>query len=159
MIPKFRAWDRKNKVMRDVKGLIWEETDLIGHCNLIAHCPPRGHEFNEWFTVTLDGSKYQLMQSTGFKDNNDTEVFEGDVINIHWFYADFDPVELGAFENEGYAERVIVKKEFGNFGFWWEEADSWVDLATLAMSARLDEESFEILGNIYENPELASLGF
>lgn len=90
--------------------------------------------------------------------NNDTEIFEGDVVNIHWFYADFDPVELGAFENEEYAKRVIVKKEFGNFGFWWKEADSWVDLATLAMSARLDEESFEILGNIYENPELASLG-
>lgn len=142
MIPKFRAWDKKDEVVREVTAIEWslEYVEFMGGA------------------IERDFDDVVLMQSTGFIDNNDVEVFEGDVINIHWFYTDFDPVELGAFENEEYAERVIVKKEFGNFGFWWEEADSWVDLATLAMSARLDEESFEILGNIYENPELASSG-
>lgn len=142
MIPKFRAFLKSTKDVREVL--------VIDYLNRVVDL--EGGEIDQYFEDVI------LMQSTGFKDNNDVEVFEGDVINIHWFYTDFDPVELGAFENEEYAERVIVKKEFGNFGFWWEEADSWVDLATLAMSARLDEESFEILGNIYENPELASSG-
>lgn len=137
---KFRAWDKKDEVVQEVTAIDWS----LGYVEFMGGAVERA------FKDVI------LMQSTGFKDNNDTEVFEGDVINIHWFYADFDPVELGAFENEEYAERVIVKKEFGNFGFWWEEADSWVDLATLAMSARLDEESFEILGNIHENTELLS---
>lgn len=138
---KFRAWDKNTNDMVSVKTIDLERDGGIG-CIV------------DYSGINLDVSECVLMQSTGFKDNNDTEIFEGDVINIHWFYADFDPVELGAFENEVYAERVMVKKEFGNFGFWWEEGDTWVDLATLAMSARLDEESFEILGNIYENAEL-----
>lgn len=149
---KFRAWDKeKDRMIYPSKsGVCFELDDDEVNILDVSGEYPDDHVFPRIDSV--------LMQSTEFKDNNDTEIFEGDVINIHWFYADFDPVELGAFENEEYAERVIVKKEFGNFGFWWKEADSWVDLATLAMSARLDEESFEILGNIYENPELASLG-
>lgn len=140
MIPKYRAWDKKGEALNEVTAIEWSL------------------EYVEFMNGAVERSfdDVVIMQSTEFKDNNDTEIFEGDVVNIHWFYADFDPVELGAFENEEYAERVTVKKEFGNFGFWWEEADSWVDLATLAMSSRLDEESFEILGNIYENPELLS---
>lgn len=158
---KFRAWDPLNKIMitNFYRNHVQTEQDRFSY-GLAAF---NGNEIKAKASVKSHESliyKYShdliLMQSTGFKDNNDTEIFEGDVVNIHWFYADFDPVELGAFENEEYAERVIVKKEFGNFGFWWEEADSWVDLATLAMSARLDEESFEILGNIHENPELLS---
>lgn len=145
---KFRAWDKeKNRMIYPSTLDVCFELDDDGINVLdVSGGYPDDHVFPRIDSV--------LMESTEFIDNNDTEVFEGDVINIHWFYADFDPVELGAFENEEYAERVIVKKEFGNFGFWWEEADSWVDLATLAMSARLDEESFEILGNIYENPEI-----
>ncbi|WP_368252029.1 YopX family protein [Enterococcus sp. 2201sp1_2201st1_B8_2201SCRN_220225] len=141
---KFRYWDGQEKVMKPVDNM-----SFCDNGEILLHI-----DCEEWAL----GPDLILMQSTEFKDNNDTEIFEGDVINIHWFYADFDPVELGAFENEEYAERVIVKKEFGNFGFWWKEADSWVDLATLAMSSRLDEESFEILGNIYETPELLSSG-
>lgn len=147
---KFRAWDKLTDTIQDVLDINFlEKTVTVSQKGIVWYKHDNLRSFEDLI----------LMQSTEFKDNNDTEIFEGDVVNIHWFYADFDPVELGAFENEEYAERVTVKKEFGNFGFWWEEADSWVDLATLAMSSRLDEESFEILGNIYENPELASLGF
>lgn len=159
MIPKFRAWDPLNKIMITNFYRSYVHTERGRFSYKLATV--NGNEIKATAYVnTLESLIYKyshdliLMQSTEFKDNSDTEVFEGDIINVNWFYADFDPVELGAFENEEYAERVIVKKEFGNFGFWWEEADSWVDLATLAMSSRLDEESFEILGNIYENAEL-----
>ncbi|WP_312728728.1 YopX family protein [Enterococcus sp.] len=146
MIPKFRAWDRKNKVMRDVKGLIWEETDLIGHCNLIAHCPPRGHEFNEWFTAVLDGSEYQLMQSTGLKDKNGVEIFEGDMVRYTWdMLSDVNATEKG--------KKVRISKVF-----WSDWRASWAvgkkscnnDLFRYARNGN----TVEVIGNVWENPEL-----
>lgn len=95
-----------------------------------------------------------LMQSTEFKDENGVNVYEGDVVNVHWFYMAWDPETLGACENEETAKRVAIDKQFGNFGFWWNSGEDWVDLATLAIAGALHDESFEILGNIYENPEL-----
>ncbi|MCL6151765.1 DNA-packaging protein [Enterococcus faecium] len=143
MIPKFRAWDRKNKVMRDVKGLIWEETDLIGHCNLIAHCPPRGHEFNEWFTVTLDGSKYQLMQSTGLKDKNGVGIFEGDVVSVS-VRNGFDYLDNKV---------CIVKNSIDYSGLVCATVDE--DLEYRIFNTELFEEyTYEVIGNIYENSEL-----
>lgn len=105
-------------------------------------------------TLTREFKDVILMQSTGFKDDNGVEIFEGDVVNIHWFYTDYDPETLGAIENEATAEKVVITKGFGNLGFWWNSGDDWVDLTTLALTVQLHEESFELLGNVHENPEL-----
>lgn len=129
--------------MRDVKGLIWEETDLIGHCNLIAHCPPRGHEFNEWFTITLDGSKYQLMQSTGLKDKNGVGIFEGDVVSVS-VRNGFDYLDNKV---------CIVKNSIDYSGLVCATVDE--DLEYRIFNTELFEEyTYEVIGNIYENSEL-----
>lgn len=145
MIPKFRAWDKRENTMRDVAVLHFTKG---GKVNSIEY----------WKTPselkTYHVRNLILMQSTGFKDDNGVEIFEGDVVNIHWFYTDYDPETLGAIENEATAEKVVITKEFGNLGFWWNSDDDWVDLATLALTVQLHEESFELLGNIYENPDL-----
>lgn len=145
MIPKFRVWDKRENTMRDVAVLHFTKG---GKVNSIEY----------WKTPselkTYHVRNLVLMQSTGFKDDNGVGIFEGDVVNIHWFYTDYDPETLGAIENEATAEKVVITKEFGNLGFWWNSDDDWVDLATLALTVQLHEESFELLGNIYENPDL-----
>ncbi|NSW11102.1 hypothetical protein FKZ00_10965 [Enterococcus faecalis] len=145
MIPKFRAWDKRENTMRDVAVLHFTKG---GKVNSIEYWKTPS-ELKSYHVRNL-----VLMQSTGLKDLNGVEIFEGDVVNIHWFYTDYNPETLGAIENEATAEKVVITKEFGNLGFWWNSGDDWVDLATLALTVQLHEESFELLGNVHENPKL-----
>jgi uncharacterized phage protein (TIGR01671 family) len=133
MIPKFRAWDKDSKVMREIQHLVWAED------NLIAHCPPRGHEFSEWFTVILNGWEYQLMQSTGLKDKNGVEIYEGDILKLNAiFLAPND--KIGYLEySPKYGYSIIFE---GNRLY---RQEYW---------ASTNKLNYEVIGNIYENPEL-----
>ncbi|MGX7200050.1 YopX family protein [Enterococcus nangangensis] len=133
MKTKFRAWDKKEEVMREIKALIWEEN------NLIAHCPPRGHEYNEWFTVVLQGCEYQLMQSTGLKDKNGVEIYVGDIViltNKSINYADtYWHNYAEVFQHPNGAYRLRGK------GIYETELYS-------------NRKQVTLNGNIYETPEL-----
>ncbi len=142
MIPKFRAWDKRHDEIVSVHEINFKNDTLTTE------------SIDNGISKDVQMLVFILMQSTGFKDDNGVEIFEGDVVNIHWFYTDYDPETLGAIENEATAEKVVITKEFGNLGFWWNSGDDWVDLTTLALTVQLHEESFELLGNVHENPEL-----
>ena len=122
MIPKFRAW-YKNE-MAEVRVLDWnnEVVDL----------------FNPHIEIPLD--EIELMQSTGLKDKNGKEIFEGDVIAI-------EVDETGTPINA----RVFQNSKIGILMFHVFEDNEDVPMVEL-----LEDNSvaFEIIGNIYENPEL-----
>lgn len=76
--------------------------------------------------------KYLLQQFTGLLDKNGTEIYEGDIVNVK--------------DNKNYQG---VEVAYGDLGFQLNtkngfctdfDADEW--------------EHFEIIGNIYESPEL-----
>ncbi|GET83693.1 YopX family protein [Streptococcus dysgalactiae subsp. equisimilis] len=71
MIPKFRAWDKSNKKMCDVKAL----SEFNGGEVTIK----RDGE-NASYVVPIE--RVIIMQSTGLKDKNDVEIFDGDVVNF-----------------------------------------------------------------------------
>ncbi|EFT47810.1 YopX family protein [Enterococcus faecalis] len=139
MIPKFRAWDKDSKVMREIQHLVWAED------NLIAHCPPRGHEFSEWFTVILNGWEYQLMQSTGLKDKNGVEIFEGDVVKV----------TDGESEEDSY---ISVVKNYSNEGYpaFDIEYPPTYHYDSNVLSAIMCNvfETIEVIGNVYEDGDL-----
>ena len=91
-----------------------------------------------------------LGQYTGLKDKNGKEIYEGDIIKMHYFFDNYDLIIIGAFEDE--ANLIgIVKCELLD-GFYVKDIDDngrsylqWVQETT---------EELEVIGNIYDNPEL-----
>ena len=74
-----------------------------------------------------------LMQSTGLFDLNGVEIFEGDIVRFFdSLYTVFYDIKEGSYRLKPHDDRWVVDY----------------------MSNFSSEESFEIVGNIYENKEL-----
>lgn len=80
-----------------------------------------------------------LMQSTGLLDKNDNEIFEGDIVKY----------KAGC---NTFTEEVAYDKNFAGFGVRDANADIIFSFGELAED--IDLSSLEVVGNIYENPEL-----
>nr|DAV77266.1 MAG TPA: YopX protein [Caudoviricetes sp.] len=76
-----------------------------------------------------------LMQSTGLKDKNGTEIFEGD-----------------ALKNNDYPNQTFICKHSRLQASF--QAESLNGLLTLSLW-KDEERDWQVIGNIYENPELA----
>lgn len=84
--------------------------------------------------------KYELMQSTGLKDKNGVEIFEGDVV----------AVENHPFQRK--EDSGVGMEIEGNYVVGWNQHDlTWC--AGDLLLARL-KPYVKVIGNIYENPEL-----
>lgn len=126
MVPKFRAWDKDSKVMRSWKDLILTKDDgddfwLIGYKENAR-------------IISFDHDQI-LMQSTGLKDKNGVEIFEGDLVehddNINGDWETFEACE------------VEYDEDYAQFCFKWDASNFLSNYRNL-----------NIIGNIWENPEL-----
>ncbi|HHS2876334.1 TPA: YopX family protein [Streptococcus agalactiae] len=69
MIPNFRAWSKKFERMYEVTLIDYENGDV-------------GLKDDHGGVAIGDIKQLILMQSTGLKDKNDVEIFDGDVVNF-----------------------------------------------------------------------------
>ncbi|RXF36329.1 DNA-packaging protein [Enterococcus faecalis] len=120
MIPKFRAYYAE-KMWYVAKIDLWGDPEQTT-CDLAPYLP----KYDELFDIPL--IETALMQSTGLKDKNGVEIFEGD---IGWD----DHLEVHG--------QVIF--ENGAFKYEWDNISE--DLFEVT-------DDIEIVGNIYENSEL-----
>lgn len=134
---RFRAWDIKNKRMRSVMRIDWTATMLL---RVNATENPDNWE-------PLIGSQYhefELMQFTGLKDKNGTEIYEGDI--VIWEDKNLE-VKIGGYMGvrggESYNEAG-----YGIYGTDEEEQN------VVGIGCFDQDESVKVIGNIYENPEL-----
>lgn len=116
----FRAWNaRTGKIL---------DGDLIESEPMIS----TGLSYGKLFVAETyhgDWRELTLMQSTGLRDKNGKEIYEGD----------------------------IFSDEDGTFHVWWnEKVGVWAISDSDGVAEWLGDynESYEIIGNIYENPEL-----
>ncbi|WP_280149931.1 YopX family protein [Bacillus subtilis] len=115
--------------MREIKFRVW---DIVWK-KMLTHEDLWDAPFNELFISTPDQRPYNIMQYTGLKDRNGREIYEGDIV-------------VDGRENS--AEVVFDDGCFCVIGYLG-------DLRTHPLRDSLFcGERFEVIGNIYENPEL-----
>lgn len=126
MIPKFRAWHNELGRMMSI-SYMWFNVDSLGEIGL------NDAVMNDYITVSPD--EIELMQSTGLKDKNGKEIFEGDIVD--------------------YKGRKAVIKWHGSYAsFIYRFVDELNKRSAEWYPLYLAYLKCEVIGNIYENPEL-----
>lgn len=124
MIPKFRAWSTDKKNMAEVRTLRFTD-ELV--------------ETDKFVERSIEGVK--LMQSTGLKDKNGKEIFEGDIILTSAYGCIVGLGEYTYFEDENTPITEI--------GFYLSFLN--VEPAAYAPFDKYYWDNCEVIGNIYEN--------
>lgn len=136
MIPKFRAYSTEENEMyypHNDENVDWTIDDETG---FIAPLVNLGSGM--WGMI----DKYVLMQSTGLKDKNGVEIFEGDVVLVS--------VQNG-FDYLNNKKTVVQKSEFHS-GLICKSLDIGMEYRVFNCNEAGYE--YEVIGNIYENSEL-----
>ena len=125
MIPKFRAWHKTWEEMGKVKRIRFDDegnvTTVLFEGKILG--------------VDTHADEIELMQSTGLKDKNGKEIFEGDIVD--------------------YKGREAVVKWHGSYAsFIYRFVDGLKERVSEWDPLFLACYHFEVIGNIYENPEL-----
>ena len=139
---KFRIW-------HDHQGMIYPDNKFhIIAPPYILKLDPQIKD-NRYFIMPL--SDFDIMQYTGLKDKNGKEIYEGDLLNEIRYPPDkngnYDSVPVFIKEN-------IVQVGFSEGCFTADEAHLWRFISNIGDNEKTD---YEIIGNIYENPELLTL--
>lgn len=124
MIPRFRAWLKKDKEMIDVEEIHFEngKIDFIGDA----------------ITWMCKNNDFVLMQSTGLTDKNGKEIFEGDILCDEGIEQENDFVYATVSYREGmWVCDQITSDDCGYGGALNEFAGD-----------------YSVIGNIYQNKEL-----
>lgn len=140
MIPKFRVWVKIGKRMvflDDILAIDYENKEIVTQQVYFENGLPDDRDI-----YCYDFDEIELMQSTGLKDKNGKEIFEGDIVRTTRFLGRAD--EIGGFYEYDKEFIGIVKQLEG----------SWViDTGSDAVCLWTEIEENEIIGNIYENKE------
>ncbi|MBV1928627.1 MAG: YopX family protein [Gammaproteobacteria bacterium] len=147
---KFRAWNKlsAHPNMIDVEQLTYDECGGLSHVSGWCVDPDDGGE------QTLSIAQFELMQFTGLTDKNGVDIYEGDIVSFHvdWigqpnkqviFDKDFHSYVLLSGE-----EKRWVAKGSNHFKYWSTDEDN------IYLLHEADSYDVEVIGNIYENPEL-----
>ena len=130
MIPKFRVWDKENKIMWNIERWHIEDEyfDLIEPNKSVV-------DLNANRTCRKQRDVI-IMQSTGLFDENGKEIFEGDVVETIYYEKLFTGIIVYDQEETDF-KATNGHDEYGN------------NFRYLGVN-----DSIIVIGNIYQNPEL-----
>lgn len=127
MIPKFRCWDEPNKIMRfNNEIVIWNDQVYIN-----------GKKELDSRIKGYSCLSEHLMQSTGLKDKNGVEIYEGDIVENQ-----YSNVGYVAYLQQESGFVVVLKNSDYRLGH--RNTGESYDVAN----------NHEVIGNIYSNTEI-----
>jgi len=138
---KFRFWDKEHKLFNNVPLMInpWGEIYTYSTNEQTGDmlCYVDKEILKE---LKFDKNNYILQQFTGLQDQNGTEIYEGDILrNI---------------EPDGQLRISEVVFQDGRFGTLRDAPFSETSLVRGFHAGFKKQVSYEIIGNIYGDPEL-----
>ena len=149
MIPKFRAYDGGS-----LNRMYQPDEVMVGNGDIwiIDEDSVAGDQ--------IVNNDLHLMQSTGLKDKNGKEIFEGDILkfNDEWNEYCHEGYVDGSVEGVNYVEVVKGEAcfEFGKTRYPESSLFIYMEDEHLSFAELVKDKDFgfEIIGNIYENREL-----
>ena len=123
---KFRAWDKAKKWM----CFFGPDFDMDDDYNFLAFLTPKNISGPLGDHNSME--RYLLMQFTGLKDKNGKEIYEGDILSFQ-------------FDNPVANYKLAVEWKTGMTECCQNSFDGY---------ETKDLDNAEVIGNIYENPEL-----
>ena len=133
MITRFRAWNKATKEMYGADEIIainFEEKEICVQTIYFEQGLPDSRDLDYY-----DFDDIVLMQSTGMRDKNDREIFEGDILDYR-------------------GRKALVRWHGSYASFIYRFVDELQNRNTEWKPLYLAYMKCEIIGNIYENQEL-----
>lgn len=134
---KFRAWDGEQMILLENSGLQYFDFEgsyslgftVDGYSAFWAH--------EQYREASDKASKFPIMQFIGLHDRNGKEIYEGDIVRV-WHDRDDD---------DGFYTIGVVK---------YSPAEFYIigDGYSITCHFHYNDSEREVIGNIYENPEL-----